>query len=89
VNCRRGQPGLRRAELVRCTRTRPLDRGDVLRIAKLAAGYHDLPLGTVDASVLAAAERLGASEVGTLDRRHFTVVRPSRIEAFDLLPARR
>lgn len=64
----------------------PVDRGDILRIAELVARYHDLPLGTVDASVVAAAERLGASEVATLDRRHFTVVRPSHIETFDLLP---
>jgi predicted nucleic acid-binding protein len=67
----------------------PVDRGDILRIAELVARYHDLPLGTVDASVVAAAERLGAREVATLDWRHFTVVRPSHIEAFDLLPARR
>jgi predicted nucleic acid-binding protein len=64
------------------------DPTDTLRIAELVARYHDLPLGTVDASVVAAAERLGASEVATLDRRHFTVVRPSHIEAFQLLPNR-
>lgn len=38
-------------------------------------------------ALIAAAERLGASEVATLDRRHFTVVRPSHVEAFTLLPA--
>lgn len=65
----------------------PVDSGDILRIAELVARYRDLPLGTVDASVVAAAERLGASEVATLDRRHFTVVRPNHVQAFDLLPA--
>lgn len=65
----------------------PVDRRDMLRIAELLARYHDLPLGTVDASIVAAAERIGATEVATLDRRHFTVVRPSHIEAFDLVPS--
>ncbi|CAJ59845.1 hypothetical protein FRAAL1183 [Frankia alni ACN14a] len=35
-------------------------------------------LGTVDASVIACAERLGVDEVATVDRRHFTVVKASR-----------
>ena len=59
---------------------------DWLRIAELVAAYRDLPLGTVDGSVIAAAERLGITEIATLDRRHFTVVRPSHAEAFALLP---
>jgi predicted nucleic acid-binding protein len=64
----------------------PVDPKDVLRITELVARYHDLPLGTVDASVIAAAERRGAREVATVDRRHFTVVRPKHVEAFELLP---
>lgn len=60
--------------------------GDWLRIAELVARYRDLPLGTVDASVVTTAERLGISEIATVDRRHFTVVRPRHIEAFTLLP---
>ena len=66
----------------------PVDRKDTLRIAELVARYHDLPLGTVDASVIAAAERLGVTEVATLDLHHFTVVRPHHVEAFNLLPGR-
>jgi len=64
----------------------PVDPGDWLRIAELVNSYRDLPLGGVDASVIATAERLGLSEVATLDRRHFTVVRPSHVAAFALLP---
>ena len=45
-----------------------------------------LPLGTSDASVVAVAERLGIAEVATLDRRHFSVVRPKHVPAFTLLP---
>ncbi len=59
---------------------------DWLRIAELVAGYRNLPLGTVDASVVAAAERIGAIEVGTFDRRHFSIVRPAHCDAFTLLP---
>ena len=52
----------------------PVAAGDWLRIAELVARYRDLPLGTIDASVLATAERLGVAEIATLDHRHFTVV---------------
>lgn len=50
------------------------------------ATYRELPLGTVDASVVAAAERLDVTEVATLDRRDFGVVRPQHTEGFVLLP---
>ena len=46
------------------------------RMTDLVNTYESLPLGTTDASVVAIAERLGLTEVATLDRRHFTVVRP-------------
>jgi predicted nucleic acid-binding protein len=55
-------------------------------MVELVAQYHDLPLGTVDASVIAAAERLGITDVATVDRRHFTVVRPEHVAAFEILP---
>ena len=59
---------------------------DWLRIAELAYQYRDLPLGTADASVVAAAERRGDVRIATLDRRHFTVVRPRHCNRFELLP---
>ena len=55
-------------------------------IAELVARYRDLPLGTVDASVVRCAERMKATRVATLDHRHFSVVRPSHVPAFELLP---
>lgn len=61
-------------------------RMDGTRMAKLVNQYDDLPLGTTDASAIALAERLGTREVATLDRRHFTVVRPRHVEALSLLP---
>jgi len=64
----------------------PVAAGDWLRIAELVHHYRDLPLGTVDASVVAAAERLNESAIATLDRRHFSVVRPQHVDHFVLLP---
>ena len=64
----------------------PIEPADWARIAELVWLYRDLPLGTVDASVVAGAERLGITEVATLDRRHFSVIRPRHVDAFTLLP---
>ncbi|MCB5166132.1 PIN domain-containing protein [Streptomyces bambusae] len=64
----------------------PLARADIDRAAELVEIYADFPLGAVDASVIAIAERLGADAIATLDRRHFTVVRPARTTPFALLP---
>ncbi|MDE3074235.1 MAG: PIN domain-containing protein [Chloroflexota bacterium] len=64
----------------------PVANSDWLRIAELVWRYRDLPLGTVDASLVALAERLGVTSVATLDRRHFAVVRPAHALAFELLP---
>ena len=63
-----------------------LQTNDWARVTSLLRTYADLPLGVVDASVIAVAERLKASQIATLDHRHFTVVRPSHIPAFGLLP---
>ncbi len=63
----------------------PVAPADWIRIAELVARHRDLPLGTADASVVAAAERLGISAIATLDRRHFSVVQPAT-GPFDLLP---
>jgi predicted nucleic acid-binding protein len=59
---------------------------DYTRMAELAEQYADLPLGTTDSSVVALAERLDISEVATLDRRHFSVVRPRHVRTLSLLP---
>lgn len=59
---------------------------DYARMAELVGTYADLPLGTTDAAVVAVAERLAITEVATLDRRHFGVVRPRHVPAFTLLP---
>jgi hypothetical protein len=40
----------------------------------------------VDAAVIAIAERLNLTEVATVDRKHFSIVRPRHVSAFRLLP---
>lgn len=65
-----------------------LTTDDYVRMAELTEQYNDLPLGVTDASVIALAERLGVTEVATLDRRHFTVVRARHVGALTLLPER-
>jgi uncharacterized protein len=67
-------------------RAEPVRAADWLRIAELVWQYRNLPLGTVDASVVATAERLGITEIATLDRRDFGVVRPRHVSAFTVLP---
>lgn len=56
------------------------------RIAVLTERYLDLPLGIVDASVVVLAERHRLDVIATLDRRHFSVVRPLHASAFTLVP---
>lgn len=59
---------------------------DWTRMSALLRTYADFPLGTVDASVVATAERLGVETIITLDHRHFRAIRPNHVPAFDLLP---
>jgi len=59
---------------------------DLPRIATLVRTYANLPLGTVDASVIALAERWGSNTIATVDRRDFSIVRPAHVPAFTLLP---
>lgn len=63
-----------------------LSPADYTRASQLVTQYADLPLGAVDACVIAVAETLGAADIATLDHRHFTVVRPRHVDAFTLLP---
>jgi uncharacterized protein len=52
----------------------------------VAAQYLDLPLGVVDASVIARAERHGVETIATLDHRHFGTVKPRHLHGFHLAP---
>jgi len=77
------------AEMLASIERGELDRIDLTdqdwtRVRELVASYADLTLGTVDASIIAVAERLN---ITTFNTRDFTVVRPAHLEAFTLLPA--
>jgi uncharacterized protein len=63
-----------------------LSAQDYRRMAELATQYGDMRLGTTDASVIALAERLSVTEIATLDRRHFTPIRPRHATTLTLLP---
>jgi uncharacterized protein len=60
---------------------------DWYRVIELVYPYRNFLLGTVDATVVACAERLGISDIATLDHRHFRAVRPTHVNAFTLLPS--
>jgi hypothetical protein len=64
----------------------PLQPEDLTRAADLLTIYVDLPLGFVDASIVAMAERLDVGTLVTTDRRHFAVVRPAHAPRFKLVP---
>lgn len=66
--------------------TEALEAEDTERSATLLHDYIDLPLGFVDATVVAIAERLGTREILTTDRRHFGVIRPLHAKTLMLLP---
>jgi len=63
-----------------------LEPEDITRVSFLVGKYADLRLGFVDATVIATAERLDATDVLTTDRRHFSTVRPRHVGALRLIP---
>jgi hypothetical protein len=66
--------------------TEAIDPGDFDRAAALMERYADFPLGFVDATVVAIAERADAMEILTTDRRHFSAVRPAHTRSLTLVP---
>ncbi len=61
-----------------------MTRNDWRRAVDLLETYPDI--GFVDASVVAIAERLRLTTIATTDRRHFSTIKPSHAESFDLVP---
>jgi uncharacterized protein len=60
-----------------------LTADDLNRVCALVFHQH---MDFVDASIVAIADRLGATELATLDHQAFSAIRPERAEAFALLP---
>jgi uncharacterized protein len=64
----------------------PITTADWQRIRELVDRYQNLPLGGTDASLIAVAERLGATRIATLDRAHFSIVRPAHCDTYEISP---
>jgi predicted nucleic acid-binding protein len=62
------------------------EHADLERAADLVERYADFPLGTVDACVMAIAERLNITKIATVDRRHFHAVKLRHCDGLELLP---
>jgi predicted nucleic acid-binding protein len=67
-------------------RVEELAPGDYRRVRELCDRYADSDIGLVDAAVLAVVERLGEPKLGTLDHRHFGILRPRHVDRLRLLP---
>jgi predicted nucleic acid-binding protein len=65
----------------------PLLEGDMERIAAVLDQYRDQNIDFADAAIVAIAERLKAQRILTLDRRHFSMLRPRHCAAFEILPS--
>ena len=59
---------------------------DYDRIQGLCDRYADSDIGFVDAAVLAIVERMNEVKLATLDRRHFSMLRPRHVDVLTLLP---
>lgn len=68
-------------------RVEDLTPADYARVRELVDRSADADIGFVDAAVLALVERLGESKLATLDRRHFSLLRPRHRESIALLPS--
>jgi predicted nucleic acid-binding protein len=64
----------------------PLILEDLVRVHEILEQYADNQLDFTDAAIVATAERLNITRVYTLDRRDFSVIRPSHCDYFELLP---
>ena len=59
---------------------------DWARVNELLNQYADARLDLVDATLVAAAERLNIETILTLDQRDFRLIRPQHVEYFSILP---
>lgn len=67
-------------------RLEPLTEPDLQRVISLMSEHATAGIGYVHAAIAAIAERMGATRIYTLNRRHFEPIRPSHVARFELLP---
>ncbi|GIX47527.1 MAG: ribonuclease VapC26 [Candidatus Tectimicrobiota bacterium] len=63
-----------------------LTNSDLRRALTLLEQYADANIGFVDATIVAIAERRKIHRLLTIDRRHFSLIRPRHCPYFELLP---
>lgn len=65
----------------------PLESADHLRMRELMRKYRTLPMDLADAALVCVAERARIRRVFTLDRRDFSIYRPSKLGKFVVIPS--
>ncbi len=63
-----------------------IDVIDLQQALRVMERYQGVPLGLVDASLVALAERYQIQRILTLDRRHFSLIQPETMAYLELLP---
>lgn len=59
---------------------------DLERAAEILEKYADSRVDFVDCAIVAMAERLKLRRILTVDRRHFTIFRPTHCDYFEIVP---
>jgi predicted nucleic acid-binding protein len=59
---------------------------DLARAAVIMEKYADAGIDLVDCILTAMAERLNITRILTIDRRHFSIIRPAHCPAFEIIP---
>ncbi|MBE9170412.1 PIN domain-containing protein [Pleurocapsales cyanobacterium LEGE 06147] len=67
-------------------RVEPLISEDLVRVHEILQQYADSQLDFTDAAIVTIAEKLAVTRIYTLDRRDFSIIRPSHCDYFELLP---
>jgi predicted nucleic acid-binding protein len=62
------------------------EASDLERAVSIIEKYRDQEIGIADASNVVLADRFRTRKIATLDRRHFTVVRPIQGGRFTVVP---
>ena len=63
-----------------------LNSDDMLRMQQIMLHYADSKLEFADTAIMALAERLKITRIGTFDRRDFSIYRPTYADYLELLP---
>jgi predicted nucleic acid-binding protein len=63
-----------------------VELADLERAIQVINKYQDVPLGIVDASLVALAECYQIRQLLTLNRKHFSWIKPQKLDFLELLP---